>query len=208
MEEEQKKRRELAEKLPQLELDQPVKVDGSNLADFFYLSCGEEDAMDAFHTKNGKSPLLDMTTRLNEVEKITKTACKITYSGFNPPPSNRKILGDLAYLEITPPKYPNEAVFFVTCIPNGFYVNNTISNEKFDPTPSSKDPCFSHSLLDCLLQRSKSIRNSWVSTTNQPFIQPFVLLRHLYAHYSYSQFHIHYVHLNIDGGTFSSKRAS
>ena len=182
VEEEQMKRRELAEKLPQLDLEKPVKVDGSNLADFFYLSCGEEDAMDAFHSKKGKSPLLDVTTRLNELEKITKTECKITYSGFNPPPSNRKILGDLAYLEITPPKYPNEAVFFVTCIPNGFYVNNTISHEKFDPTPSSKDPCFSHSLLDCLLQRSKSIRNSWVSTTKLRITQHLIIFYISHTH--------------------------
>eukprot|EP00560_Eucampia_antarctica_P006083 CAMPEP_0197824454 /NCGR_PEP_ID=MMETSP1437-20131217/1689_1 /TAXON_ID=49252 ORGANISM="Eucampia antarctica, Strain CCMP1452" /NCGR_SAMPLE_ID=MMETSP1437 /ASSEMBLY_ACC=CAM_ASM_001096 /LENGTH=1549 /DNA_ID=CAMNT_0043424079 /DNA_START=140 /DNA_END=4789 /DNA_ORIENTATION=+ len=170
-EEEKKKRQELAKKLPAFALESPVVVDGSNLEDFFYLACGEEAAMKCFHdgdstnTKkdydNNTKSVLDVTNRLNELENIAKVSCNIAYSGFNPPPSNRRILGDLAYLEVKSAKHPNELSFFITCIPTGFYVNKTFSSEHFDPTPAP-EACFSHTLLDCILQKSKSTRNAWI----------------------------------------------
>jgi protein TIF31 len=52
----------------------------------------------------------------------------------------------------------------VTAIPTGFYVNQSITeppNVKFDPSPDPDAPCFSHSLLDCLLQANESLRTAW-----------------------------------------------
>ena len=97
-------------------------------------------------------------TKLNELEEITRIKCSIRYSGFHPPPSQRRLMGDLAYLEVT---MPNGSVTHVTAIPTGFYVSGTSTTlPKFDPSPAP-NPCFSHELLDCLIQASDSFRLAW-----------------------------------------------
>ena len=92
--------------------------------------------------------------RLNELEEKTRIPCTIQFSGFHPPPPFRRLMGDLAYLEIT---VAGEAEsIHVTAVPTGFFVNRSSSSGgkyTFDPSPAAQ-PCFSHELLDCLLQRS------------------------------------------------------
>lgn len=101
--------------------------------------------------------------RFNELEEKTHINCSIRYSGFHPPPASRRLMGDLAYLEVTTPGYPDEPVLCITAIPTGFYVNRSSSvsgQMKFDPSPAN-EPCFAHALLDCLLQASESFRTAW-----------------------------------------------
>lgn len=112
--------------------------------------------------------LLDIESQLAKLNKLSCISnITIVLSGYNPPPSHRSILGDLAYLVVT---LPDSQVVHVTAIPQGFYINKS-TEKKFDPTPdinegsSSKDSmaCYSHSLLDTLLQKSKSLRTVYTT---------------------------------------------
>lgn len=99
--------------------------------------------------------------KLNELEEKTRVQCTVRFSGFHPPPPSRRLMGDLAYLEVMPPGATE--TIYITAIPTGFYVNRSTSagnTFKFDPAPAVQ-PCFSHELLDCLLQCSESLRQSW-----------------------------------------------
>ncbi len=142
--------------LPNFSLDDPVELDTKKFEDFFYLACGEED--------KGRAKKMDdkLSQRLCELDNKCRIDCKISFGGFNPPPMRRKLLGDLAYLEVTLPG--SDGSVHITAISAGFYVNKTSDTEsekKFDPSPAS-NPCFSHELLDCILMRSKSLRYAWV----------------------------------------------
>ncbi len=170
-------------KLPDIGLRNPVKVDGQNLQDFIYLSCGEEerlkilrgeDMSDYISLQNGKddaakdkadekNPIVEaqnVALRWSQLDDQCQINCTISFGGFNPPPPHRRLIGDLAYLEIEMPEKGEK--FHVTACPSGFYVNRS-SDTKFDPTPADK-PCFSHALLDCMLQRSSSLCQAWVGT--------------------------------------------
>jgi protein TIF31 len=100
-------------------------------------------------------------TRLNELEDICRVPCTIRYSGFHPPPTSRRWIGDLAYLEVTPPE---GKTLHITAIPMGFYLNRSKSEsggrETFDPSPAVNS-CFAHALLDCVLQASPSLSEAW-----------------------------------------------
>jgi len=173
--------------LPDYALDQPVSIDSTKLENFFHLSFGEEEQLSLINNNNelsekentyftGKcaadqkngdekekkkaSALLELEEmyKLNGLESRCHVKCPITYSGFNPPPSSRRLLGDLAYLEVNFPE--NAGVVHLTATPHGFYVNRT-TGRAFDPTPASQ-PCFSHALLDCLLLKSNELRVAWV----------------------------------------------
>lgn len=99
--------------------------------------------------------------QLNHLEEETRVKCNIRLSGFHPPPRSRRLMGDLAYLEVTPPG-ETESIY-ITAVPSGFYVNRSSVlgvEVKFDPSPAAK-PCFSHELLDCLLQASDSFLGAW-----------------------------------------------
>lgn len=113
---------------------------------------------------SSEAEIKDTVRRLNELEDRTRVSCQIHYSGFHPPPPSRRLMGDLAYLEVTLPG-ENEDKVFITAVPTGFYVNNSSMNKNgtyyFDPSPSSK-PCYAHALLDCLLQKSESLRVAWL----------------------------------------------
>ena len=105
-------------------------------------------------------------TRMIELEARCRVHCKIKFGGFHPPPANRRIFGDLAYLEVTLPGASKDVVH-ITAVPSGFYVNKTsIAPEGygepfvFEPRPA-ENACYSHELLDCLLQYSKTLRSAW-----------------------------------------------
>ena len=104
----------------------------------------------------------DVIPRLNDLEERTRVKCNIRMSGFHPPPQYRRLMGDLAYLEVNPPG-ENDAIH-ITAVPTGFYVNRSWTkngSHHFDPSPAPEKPCFSHELLDCLLQCSNSFRDAW-----------------------------------------------
>ena len=171
--------------LPCFKLNEPISPDNNDLNNFYYYACGEDDQLassqgDFDLTENGsemdneikrhkleesKETQEDVDT-LNKLDEQCNVKCSVTFSGFNPPPVQRKLLGDLVYLDVTLPG--DEGVVHVTAIPSGFYVNRSktevgghMKEHFFDPKPAA-DPCFSHTLLDCLLLKSNSFRSSWV----------------------------------------------
>ncbi len=101
--------------------------------------------------------LVDTERLLHQLNSTTNITCSIRFSGYHAPPAHRRIIGDLAYFEAALPGGSN---VHITAFSLGFYINRS-SSSKFDPTPA-KDPCYSHSLLDCLLQKSKQLRSSWL----------------------------------------------
>jgi protein TIF31 len=103
----------------------------------------------------------ELLPQLNALEERTRVQCFIRFSGFHPPPQFRRLMGDLAYLEVTLPG-GGETVH-ITATPMGFFVNRSSSINgayKSDPRPAPKS-CFSHELLDCLLQYSSSVVDAW-----------------------------------------------
>ncbi len=118
---------------------------------------GEEDKLDL----SPEHLMRETIPKLNELEEKTRVQCTVKFSGFHPPPPSRRLLGDLAYLEVFPPG-ATESIH-VTAVPTGFYVNRSTSagnNIRFNPAPAAQ-PCFSHELLDCLLQCSESLHQAW-----------------------------------------------
>lgn len=122
------------------------------------------------NNNNNKNEATSKSTKLSfsiaETEQIlyslnsqTIIDATIRLSGYHSPPSHRRILGDLAYIECLLPSQPT---IHITAFSLGFYVNKT-NAMKFDPAPSNVEPCYSHSLLDCLLQKSKMLRDAYTS---------------------------------------------
>ena len=99
----------------------------------------------------------DAERKLYELNEATCVQCTLRHSGYHPPPANRRTLGDLAYIECT---LPDGNSVHITAFSLGFYVNRSTSST-FNPSPA-KDACYSHTLLDCLLQHSKSLREEWM----------------------------------------------
>ena len=67
----------------------------------------------------------------------------LEFSGWNPPPSKRRMVGDFFYLKLV--SFERET-HYITAFSRGFYLNK-ISEEGFDPSANS-DPYFS--LLDLI----------------------------------------------------------
>ena len=119
----------------------------------------------AAELNNTKQPsyqqFVEKEQSLYNLNETTHISASVRLSGFHPPPSHRRVFGDLAYIEAI---MPDGQAIHITAIPMGFYINRSTST-KFDPTPaissSNKDACYSHALLDTLLQKSKSLRMSW-----------------------------------------------
>jgi protein TIF31 len=98
---------------------------------------------------------------LDEAEpKVTSSFRGIAFSGWNPPPPQRKSQGDLFYIEVD----SGDGIFQVTAIASGFFVNRS-TKSRFDPRPA-EHPCFSHELLITILGHSASIRNYWKNETS------------------------------------------
>lgn len=107
----------------------------------------------------------ELIPQLNVLEEKIRVSCSIKFSGFHPPPSFRRLMGDLAYFEVC---LPDGDIVHVTGTSMGFFVNRSKStgdNKLFDPSPATK-ACYSHELLDCLLQYSEAMQESWVEAVN------------------------------------------
>jgi protein TIF31 len=74
-------------------------------------------------------------------------------SGFNPPPYNRKLAGDLFYLQI---RTLEETDIHVTASSEGFFVNQS-NQGNFNPNSNLKYP-LSLSLLDLLMNVSPKFK--------------------------------------------------
>lgn len=115
-----------------------------------------------------KQSIADIERRMYDLNDTTCISMTVRLSGYHPPPPHRRVLGDLAYLEVT---FPDGSVAHVTAFLYGFYINRSTAT-KFNPTPAimsggggsaNEDACYSHALLDCLLQKSTSMRSAWLS---------------------------------------------
>jgi protein TIF31 len=77
----------------------------------------------------------------------------LSFSSFNPAPPYRKMVGDIFYLSV---KSIEGVECGITCSSNGFFKNNSIEKQHFNPTPFTKgNPCYSYTLVGCLNQISK-----------------------------------------------------
>ena len=105
----------------------------------------------------GRPSFVEVERALYKLNEASCVQCTLRHSGYHPPPANRRTLGDLAYIECT---LPGGSTVHITAFPLGFYVNRSTSSS-FNPAPA-KDACYSHTLLDCLLQHSKPLRDAWL----------------------------------------------
>jgi len=86
----------------------------------------------------------------------------VTFSGWNPPPKPRALMGDLFYLEVVTMEHQT---LHLTACPDGFYVNQTRAS-RFDPRPA-KVAHNSQTLLDLLCSVSSQFTKQWGSLLEQ-----------------------------------------
>eukprot|EP01130_Rhizamoeba_saxonica_P012366 TRINITY_DN519_c0_g1_i2.p1 TRINITY_DN519_c0_g1~~TRINITY_DN519_c0_g1_i2.p1 ORF type:complete len:1141 (-),score=341.31 TRINITY_DN519_c0_g1_i2:1213-4635(-) len=96
-----------------------------------------------------------------QVTKLPKCVQKMYFSEWNPPPSNRVLIGDLLYIEVTTLEGENLGI---TCSSKGFYVNNT-TVDIFDPKPRD-DADQAHTLVGLLSSVSPSFAQNWTSNAD------------------------------------------
>lgn len=80
----------------------------------------------------------------------------LTYSGWNPPPGNRRMHGDLLYLYVLTLE---EKRYHVTASTRGFYLNQS-TEDNFNPK-ASQPKYLSHSLIDLLSQISPLFKKNF-----------------------------------------------
>ncbi|GAB1604633.1 clustered mitochondria protein homolog [Argonauta hians] len=100
-------------------------------------------------------PLLYLHPSIKE-QKGPQCLKVMTYSGWNPPPGNRRMHGDLLYLYIVTLE---EKRFHVTASTRGFYLNHCTEDE-FNPKPAAQKH-LSHSLIELLNQISPSFKRNF-----------------------------------------------
>ena len=142
-------------KLNQVAHDKGSSSSSSSLSEFFQHPAGfRSAAVDTSKLFPTSQTAPGLATDLANLKKVS-----VTYSGYNPPPSERALLGDLLYLEI---RTPSDGVVNVTSTPRGFYVNRTQSGKLFDPSPAAASH-FSHDLLGLLLSKCSRFSITWKS---------------------------------------------
>ncbi|XP_066302622.1 clustered mitochondria protein homolog isoform X3 [Branchiostoma lanceolatum] len=82
----------------------------------------------------------------------------LTASGWNPPPGNRKMHGDLMYLSVVTAE---DKHFHFTASTRGFFVNQS-TQEIFNPKPASPK-CWAHSLIELLNQISPIFKRNFAT---------------------------------------------
>jgi hypothetical protein len=83
---------------------------------------------------------------LNRLKKV-KCLESVKFDKANPVSADRKIQGDLFYLNVR--TLDSGAEFGITCTANGFYHNRT-QGMSFNAAPNTINPCFSYSLVGCV----------------------------------------------------------
>eukprot|EP00592_Proboscia_alata_P007775 CAMPEP_0194358266 /NCGR_PEP_ID=MMETSP0174-20130528/5533_1 /TAXON_ID=216777 /ORGANISM="Proboscia alata, Strain PI-D3" /LENGTH=1732 /DNA_ID=CAMNT_0039128529 /DNA_START=27 /DNA_END=5225 /DNA_ORIENTATION=- len=180
------------EQVLSLPVEMDVVPESSDLSKFFHYACGEGDDVEnnkdnlllKGNQKNSKKGQKSKPSQKEDEEslianyesktKLSPSLVSITYSGYNPPPSQRRILcGDSVYLNVSIAlsDVGNNHIngvddyeqFGITGNSDGFYVNKTVEGQRFAPEPIHADGCYSHTLLDCLLKRSLRFRDLWSS---------------------------------------------
>lgn len=147
-----------------------LRVSHTNVKDFFYLVQGQERP--PTKSKHSKKKRVDPWKKLNESDaaiRVLSETVSIVYSPYHPPPRFRILLGDLAYLQVnvsggdhgSSTSTSTASVIHITACRMGFYVNKTNNLNNFDPSPHSTDPCYAHSLLECLQLASPIFTDLW-----------------------------------------------
>ncbi len=133
---------EVAEPVPAARVAAPEKV-------------GKESDQATFHlnVENGLASL-------NESQ--VKCLRWIRPSCWNPPCTQRSLVGDLMYLEVA---MLDNIIIHITVTPDGFYVNRT-SHRRFDPGPAF-NPNFCHELLFTLMRSSSAFSEAWSKAVAQ-----------------------------------------
>ncbi|KAK6191420.1 hypothetical protein SNE40_003114 [Patella caerulea] len=104
---------------------------------------------------NKERPLLPLHPGVKE-QKAPQCVRVLTYSGWNPPPGNRRMHGDLLYLYVLTLE---DKKFHITASTRGFYINQSTEDE-FNPQPTQPS-YLSHSLIDLMNQISPAFRKNF-----------------------------------------------
>ncbi|KAK7087364.1 clustered mitochondria protein homolog [Littorina saxatilis] len=100
-------------------------------------------------------PLLPLHPGLREM-KGPQCLKVLTYSGWNPPPGNRKMHGDLLYLYVVTLE---DKRYHITASTRGFYLNQS-TEDNFNPR-ASQPKYLSHSLIDLMNQISPLFKKNF-----------------------------------------------
>ncbi|KAL5015908.1 hypothetical protein ScPMuIL_005497 [Solemya velum] len=100
-------------------------------------------------------PLLPLHPGLKEL-KGPQCLKVLTYSGWNPPPGNRRLHGELLYLYVLTLE---DKKFHLTASTRGFYVNQSTEDE-FNPR-AAQQKYLSHSLIELLNQISPAFKRNF-----------------------------------------------
>lgn len=93
---------------------------------------------------------------------VIESVRSITFSAFNPPPPNRRMMGDLFYVEVCTLEGQTH---HVTCTADGYFANAT-RNNIFNPAPVKKNGGLKHELLDLLKELSPSFKRCYLQLSN------------------------------------------
>ncbi|KAI8739324.1 clustered mitochondria protein [Biomphalaria glabrata] len=107
---------------------------------------------DAIIPNSKDRPLLPLHPGVKD-QKAIRCLKVLTYSGWNPPPGNRRMHGDLLYLHVVTLE---DKHYHITGCTRGFYLNQSTEDE-FNPKPA-QPKYLSHSLIDILNQISPSFK--------------------------------------------------
>lgn len=108
--------------------------------------------------RTGSAEAVAKSGRMPGSKPLAEAVRSVFASGWNPPPPQRKLRGDLLYIEVVT---VNEGTLYITAVPSGFYVNKS-NRSHFDPSPAS-NACFSHELFETLLKASPSLKAAWTT---------------------------------------------
>ncbi|BFZ18938.1 hypothetical protein BsWGS_21978 [Bradybaena similaris] len=100
-------------------------------------------------------PLLPLHPGIKDL-KATRCLKVLTYSGWNPPPGNRRMHGDLLYLYVV--TLEDKRYHIASCA-KGFYLTQSTEDE-FNPKPA-QPKYLSHSLIDLLNQISPAFKRTF-----------------------------------------------
>lgn len=113
------------------------------------------DSRQLFHPDKFSLKSLDTVLQCSS-PVLPQCVKSITFSAFNPPPGNRKLIGDLFYLHV---ETMEGKKVHITATPNGFYINASKDNA-FDPSPAPKSAT-SHTLLGLLWSVSPTFKKEF-----------------------------------------------
>jgi protein TIF31 len=98
----------------------------------------------------------------------------ITFSAFNPPPGDRRLQGDLYYLEVVTLE---NTTLYITAWDWGFYFNSSTHNN-FNPTPNTSRGAPSYTLVGLLSSVSPGFRKHFKALLSTPIDKhPFELMQ-------------------------------